>query len=1602
MPTLLTSLRVRATFLAFFLVLFMGGHAAFAAGASTLAISQVFGGGGNSGAQLNSDYIEIVNPTAFSVSLSGYSLQYASSTGTSYQTFSLPSFTLQPGQYYLVMGATGTAGSALPITADATTTINLSGTTGKVALVNSTTALSGTGGCPTGAPTVDYVGYGSGATCFTGAGPTATLSSILAAIRSNPCVAPTNNATDFTASTPAPHNSSSTFLNCSLGSSLSGSGVATPATVYTGSTSLLTVQVVPASLPTSTGIQVSANLSGISGSTAQKLYDDGTNGDVTAGDNIFSYSVTPTTSGTFSFPVTVTDAQLRMASASIALTVSTPPPFVSIRTIQATKPSTYATKTVTTSGIVIGVKSSGFYIEAADADITPVTPEGILVYTGSTKLPSYIAVGALVQVTGVVNTYPTTGLTPGTEIDAPQTFSLVSASNALPTPVKITAAMDSPTGGLMQFSKYEGMRVAIDSLTTTSGTDASLTETTETQVSNGLFYGVVTGVARPFREPGIAINDTTFGAIPAGIPVWDSNPELLYIDSLSTGGPTIDLTSNATVTGIVGVMDFSFGQPEIVLDSATRPTVSGLMSATAVPARASTDFNVATFNMERFYNDVADADNPGSSVVVVTTAAYQRRLAKASMAIRNVLLSPDLVGVQELENLAVLTDLANKISADAIAAGQADPVYKPYLFLATDGTGINTGVLVKSTRVDVVKVEQFGLSTTFTNSTGAQAVLNDRTPLVLHAGIKRTTGADYPVTFIVVHQRSLISVDDPTSTGATVRLKREAQAEYLANLIQGYQASGEHVITVGDYNGFEFSDGFVDVLGVTKGNPVPASQVVTPPLAGIVNPVLTDLVTLLPAAQRQSYVENGSAQVLDHVVVTSDLVPLETGLVYAHIDSDYPLVYENDATRPERVSDHDPAVAYFTVPPAPVPVVTLSSTAVGFGAVAVGSTATQTVKLTNSGTGALTFSSITATGTGYAQTNDCSTGLAAGSFCTITATFTPGSSAALTGSVAIVSNAASSPDAIGLSGTGVAPIVTLSGTAVTFGPQLVGIPATKTVTLTNSGTAALSVTSIAVTGAGYAQTNNCGSSVAVNGSCVITVTFTPGSSVALTGSVSIASNAASSPNAISLSGTGVAPIVTLSAPAVAFGSQLVGTPSTKTVTLTNSGTAALSVTSIAASGAGYAQTNTCGTSVAVNGSCVITVTFTPGSSAALTGSVSIVSSAASSPDAIGLTGTGVAPIVTLSPTTLAFGSQLVGTSATKTVTLTNSGTTVLTITSVAASGAGYAQTNTCGTSVAVNGSCVITVTFLPATSATVTGSVSVASNAGASATVLSLSGTGIAPIVSLSATTLAFGTQLITTSATKAVTLTNTGSATLTFTTFATTGVAYYQTNTCGSSLSAGQSCIINAGFTPGSAGALTGAISIVSNAASSPDTIALTGTGGDFSLSAVSPTATVVDGNTATLQFMANSISGYTGTISLSCSGATNGETCSVNPSAVTLASAAQSFSVMVTTTSQYLAERSSPGESSPRGHGHGLYEGLGGVAMAALVGCFGRRRLRVARGVVFLALGCVSLAMIAGCETGYNQLSPNRTQLGAQTVTVTATANGISRSATVTLTVQ
>ena len=216
-------------------------------------------------------------------------------------------------------------------------------------------------------------------------------------------------------------------------------------------------------------------------------------------------------------------------------------------------------------------------------------------------------------------------------------------------------------------------------------------------------------------------------------------------------------------------------------------------------------------------------------------------------------------------------------------------------------------------------------------------------------------------------------------------------------------------------------------------------------------------------------------------------------------------------------------------------------------------------------------------------------------------------------------------------------------------------------------------------------------------------------------------------------------------------------------------------------------------------------------------------------------GTPTAPIVNLSATSLAFGSQVVGSSsAAQTVTLTNAGNAALSITSIAISGANasaFAQTNTCGTSVAAGANCTISITFTPAASGSLAASLAITDNATGSPQNVSLSGTGTAPAASLSATSLAFGSVPVdVTSSVESVTLTNTGNATLTITGFAITGTSagdFAQTNTCGTSVSTGNDCTIAVLFTPSAAGARAATLSIADNVSGSPQTVSLAGTGG-------------------------------------------------------------------------------------------------------------------------------------------------------------------------------
>ena len=292
-----------------------------------MVISQVYGGGGNTGATFTNDFIELFNHGNAPVSLNGWAVQYASATGTSWQVTPLTNVTLQPGQYYLIKEAAG-AGGTTPLPApDATGTIAMSLSAGKVALTNNTTSLTGSTGCPFGASVVDYVGYGSTANCSEAA-PTTTLTNTTAALRANAgCTETDNNSTDFATGAPTPRNTNDDLHICGGPSNPSGVGAANPNSLPPGNVTLLTVTVTPGTTPASTGITVTGDLSTIGGSATQGFFDNATNGDVTAGDNIFSFQATVTagtTGGVKTLPIGIADAEARAASTNISLTVQAP------------------------------------------------------------------------------------------------------------------------------------------------------------------------------------------------------------------------------------------------------------------------------------------------------------------------------------------------------------------------------------------------------------------------------------------------------------------------------------------------------------------------------------------------------------------------------------------------------------------------------------------------------------------------------------------------------------------------------------------------------------------------------------------------------------------------------------------------------------------------------------------------------------------------------------------------------------------------------------------------------------------------------------------------------------------------------------------------------------------------------------------------------------------------------------------------------------------------------------------------------------------------------------------------------------------------------
>jgi hypothetical protein len=438
--------------------------------------------------------------------------------------------------------------------------------------------------------------------------------------------------------------------------------------------------------------------------------------------------------------------------------------------------------------------------------------------------------------------------------------------------------------------------------------------------------------------------------------------------------------------------------------------------------------------------------------------------------------------------------------------------------------------------------------------------------------------------------------------------------------------------------------------------------------------------------------------------------------------------------------------------------IVLSQTSVAFGNQPAGSSGSQTtVYVLNQGSTNVTINSIALSGANaadYQMSNACSTYFYANQSCSISITFAPLASAsgALTASISVKYAASGTPQTITLTGTAVAPgpAAALTPSSIAFPKQTVGVPsAPQNFSVTNTGSANLTITLVASTNSTEfpIATDGCsGATLTPNQQCVVGVQFSPKVGGRRSGTITVNDNAIGSPQILTLTGTGYGtPLASLNPVSLSFGSENVGvTSGALTATLSNPGSDVLNLAGFSVVGADageFSASNNCPATLAPNGSCTLSVTFTPAAAGTRGAWLSITDNAnnvAGSIQYLTLSGTGVAvPQAGVSPPTIAFPSTVINFASTpQNVTLTNAGTGPLSISSVAITGtnaSSFTAASGCGISLPAGASCMIAVTFKPVATGSLSAAMTVtdnANNVAGSTQSVTLSGTGLpTPVV---------------------------------------------------------------------------------------------------------------------------------------------------------------------------------------------------------------------------------------------------------------------------------
>ena len=502
----------------------------------------------------------------------------------------------------------------------------------------------------------------------------------------------------------------------------------------------------------------------------------------------------------------------------------------------------------TETNIVTVLDSDGFYLQTPSdrSDNNSETSDGIKVVTNTR--PSF-AVGSVLNIAGTVK--EVNGMTvitgPNLTITDQELIQDLPNTIQFDTDFPGTAAKLSP-----DLEQVEGMLVQFDALVTSpSNFDNEVTLTTQNQ--------------RPFREPGIDFPGIT------GLPVWDGNPEVFWFDPDKFGGPNnafigagMRIQCNQAV--LVQTDERYYAWP-------LNYQVIGNQLQRGVRSKAAEEITIASINMLQFQ---------------FSESIYQTRIDKFAQYIAELLNGPDIIAVQEVGGERELDDLVQLISRNY-------PLdYDVYFATANDG--IHLAFLVKD-NIDNVKIEQFFVETVF--RTGK---LHDRPPLLLSATIP--TDPPTGINVLNLHLRSRRDIEDSDRTDF-VREKRFEQSKSVATLVQDLQ--DQNLVVVGDFNAFEFTDGYVDVVNQITGAAT-LGAAFTPEV--IVSPPLINQTAILPQEERYSFIFEGNAQLLDHCLINNLADFTINDLQFARGNADSPRNLIVNANTPLRSTDHDAFVLF--------------------------------------------------------------------------------------------------------------------------------------------------------------------------------------------------------------------------------------------------------------------------------------------------------------------------------------------------------------------------------------------------------------------------------------------------------------------------------------------------------------------------------------------------------------------------------------------------------------------------------------------------------------------------------------------------------------------